>query len=154
VAVLKILKDAELSREAYKIINLVKQKYEDKDYLKSVRTRCRQLYGYLFKTGVLSTISYTFAKGGEELVKTAFKWITTNSELPPKGEKEEVGYAIYAASLCMLFEKIGFPTSEGSLGRVIQAITSNPTDTLIIEEQALRFARWLKKFAEALLPEK
>jgi CRISPR type III-B/RAMP module-associated protein Cmr5 len=152
VVVLNILEDEELGREAYRVINLVKEKYRgERGYIESVRNRCRQLYGYLFRAGILSTIAYVYAKGGENLVKTAFRWMTADSELPPRGSEEDVGYAIYAASFCRLLEKVGFPTDGASLGKVIEALTSNPATTMIVEEQSLRFARWLKKLAEALL---
>jgi CRISPR type III-B/RAMP module-associated protein Cmr5 len=152
VVVLNILEDAELGKEAFRIINLVREKYRgEKGYVESVRSRCRQLYGYLFRAGILSTIAYAYAKGGENLVKTAFKWMTANSDLPPRGREEDVGYAIYAASICRLLERIGLPTDEASLGKVIEAVTSNPATVRVVEEQSLRFARWLKEFAEALL---
>jgi len=152
VVVLNVLEDAEIGREAFSIINLVREKYRgESGYVESVRSRCRQLYGYLFRAGILSTIAYVYAKGGESLVKTAFRWMTIQSNLPPRGKEEDVGYAIYAASLCRLLEKIGFPTDEASLGKVIEALTSDPAATMILEEQSLRFARWLKRFAEALL---
>ena len=149
---MNILDDAEIGREAFRVINLVREKYRgERGYVESVRSRCRQLYGYLFRAGILSTIAYIYAKGGETLVKTAFRWMNADSELPPRGSEEDVGYAIYAASFCRLLEKIGFPTDEATLGKVIEALTSNPAAIMIVEEHSLRFARWLKKFAEALL---
>lgn len=146
---MKILTSTELAKEAYKIIEKVSRECSD-DVKEFVRSRCRELYGYLFKAGILSTISYTYAKAGEDLMKKAFSWLTGGSGIPP-GDKEDVGYAIYGASFCILFEKINLSKNDASLEKVIESLTSSLDNLMVIEDQALRFAGWLKKFAEALI---
>lgn len=147
---MKILSSTEFGKEAYRIIEKVRSDLPD-EIKESVRSRCRSMYSYLFKTGILSMISFVYAKGSEDLVKRSFEWLNGTSKLPPSGEKEEVGYAIYGAFFCILFEKLDLLKKDVSLGRLIEAITSSEDDIIVIEDQALRFARWLKKFAEAIL---
>ncbi len=146
---MKILTSTELAKEAYKIIEKVSEECSD-DVKESVRSRCRELYSYLFKAGILSTISYIYAKAEEVLVKNAFRWLTGLSKMPPEG-REDAGYAIYGASFCILFEKINLSKNDASLGKLIESLTSSPENLMVIEDQALRFAGWLKKFAEALI---
>lgn len=147
---MKILTSAELGREACKIVEKVKRECSD-EVGESVRSRSRDLYGYLFKTGILSTISYIYAKGGEDLTKKAFDWLSGDSRIPPSDDREELGYAIYGAAFCVLLKKSGLIEKDVSLLKIVELLTSNSENTLVIEDQALKFAAWLKKFAEALL---
>lgn len=143
------LTSTELAKEAFKIIEKVSKECPD-DVKESVRSRCRELYGYLFKAGILSTISFTYAKAGEGLTKKAFEWLTGQSTIP-LADKEDAGYAIYGASFCILLEKITLSKNNASLGKVIEILASGSENLMVIEDHALRFARWLKKFAEAVL---
>lgn len=147
---LKCVEDEELSREAFKLIEKVKLEC-DKETRDSVKTRCRQLYGYLFMSGILSTVSYVYASAkGENNVKKAFEWLKGRGPIPKNG-REDISYAIYAASMCRMFELAGIDVKGASLGVIIETLTQNTDHTLIAEELALRFAKWLKRYSEALL---
>ena len=156
---MKALSEEEMARLAFKMISGVKESFPHSEVPRRVRARCRELYSMLYYSGILSTITFAYARAkDEERVKRAFNWVSDflegkESPPPPAKDEEEVSYAIYAACICYLLEIMGLKTQDGSLTGVIEVLTSNSGDTLIIEDHTLRFARWLKMYAEALLGE-
>ena len=150
---MRTLTEEEMAKMAYQMVELIKSSF-DKGIRESVRTRCRQLYSSLYYSGVLSTLAFTYAKAeSEDLVKKICEWIDASLKgeriRPPVEEKEKLSYAVYTAFFCRLFRAIGIE-NKGELGKIIHVLTSEKSPYLI-EDTALRFARWLKRFAEALL---
>ena len=151
---MKVLSSEELGSLAYQLVNLVAKSRYHKEVKDRVHSRCRELYNFLYYSGCFSTFAFVYSKAGQEKVKEAFKWLTGSLEnkevIEPKGRSEDLGYAIYASFLCYLLKEMETDLKEGGLEEVVKIVTQKET-SLIIENQMLEFARWLKRFAEALL---
>lgn len=147
------LSEEELGREACELIRKVDREFGEK-VKTAVRTRCRQLYGYMFKAGLLSTLAYAYAGAeGERLVQRSFEWLSGKGPAPSAEKEENLGYALYAAFLCRMLSLAEAKIGNADLESVVRELTSTPEDALVAEELALKFAKWLKLFAEAMLSE-
>ena len=146
---MRVPSEEELGKLAHEMVKAVRDDC-GRDVRDSVRTRCRQIYGLMYRAGLLSTISRVYAGAEGELhVKEALRWLRGQGGPPQDGDK--AGYAIYASFMCRLLECMDLPVKEGSLDEVLNHIASDRERSIIVEEVALRFARWLKRMAEALL---
>jgi len=157
---MKVLSEYELSSIAHRLIGLVRDGY-NKEVKGSLYTRCRDLYGFLYYSGTLSTLGFAYSKATENLVKQCFRWIVSSLENeamePPTGKKEDLGYALYASFMMYLFKKLfkgtDLEVKNASIDEVIKII-SNESYVILLDDYSLRFAKWLKRYAEALLEER
>lgn len=147
---MKILIDEELAEIAYYTISKVRDSYGT-DVKNNLYSRCRDLYSLIYYSGTLSAISFAYAKATESVVKNAFKWFTGESPNPPVNGREKLGYGLYVASICYLLKKMGLDVKEGGVNEIINILTSTEGTARIVDEEVLKFAKWLKRFAEALL---
>jgi len=150
---MRVLTNEELGSLAYKLIDLVVKSKFEKEVKERFHTRCKDLYEFLYYSGLFSTFAFTYSKAGQGCVERVFNWldkcIKGEETTEPQGKAEDLGYAIYTSCLCYLLKEMELDIRKGDLGEVIKIIMENER-LPIVESQVLEFAKWLKRFAEAI----
>lgn len=147
--------EAKLVDELVDIFSFLSKEVKKDDLLKSLRSRARRVPTDIFTEG-LSYFTITCVSKGRFLddFDQAFKEITNGNKLKDvlskqNSEKEEYGYGSYLLILAYLLKKLEIVKKDLDLGGFLKEATTKP----YLTERALFLADWIKRFAEAYLPE-
>jgi len=141
---------------ALKCVEALRSRYGDKhEVAKRFRARCRSLVESLYYSGLTYTLAYIASKAGSEVLEEALKASSPEGivDYVEKAHKspEEASYALYGSFLLSSLKELKAPevVNAKSFLDVLKELNSSKTFPMT-EEEALRFAEWLKRLAEAL----
>lgn len=147
------MSSSEIAKEIFKCVELLNEKLEKKDWLKSFRRRARDMPELIFTRGLGYTLAYIASKSSATYFEHAFMFSSCEDLVSRASQlrvgEEEAGYTLYAWLLTLVLKDTGL-VKASRFSELLASALENP----LLESTAFSIAEWIKRAAEAYIEER